>query len=183
MIEQPLGNIAQYYCNNGYIIMNGSPQLIQAAWGIYAAVGPSLVQIIACRLVGGKPLPEPIMAYCQMDIWEQISVKRLAKYSDHHRRNAFENVICKMATISSRAQCLEYIFPAWYIPLPCMLNMHGNSISYVFIQICCITIQSRTWILCDTCSFNVKHIFHSIFVICQLSYCISFIYVIITMTS
>ena len=30
---------------------------------------------MACRLFGAKPLPAPILAYCQLDSWEQISVK------------------------------------------------------------------------------------------------------------
>ena len=35
-----------------------------------------LVQVMACRLVGAKPLPEPILAYCQLDPWEQTSENR-----------------------------------------------------------------------------------------------------------
>ena len=35
----------------------------------------ALVQIMACRLFEAKPLPEPMLAYCQLDSWEQISVK------------------------------------------------------------------------------------------------------------
>ena len=31
----------------------------------------ALVQIMACRLFGAKPLPEPMLAYCQLDPWEQ----------------------------------------------------------------------------------------------------------------
>ena len=30
---------------------------------------------MASRLVGAKPLPEPMLAYCNLDYWEQISVK------------------------------------------------------------------------------------------------------------
>ena len=36
---------------------------------------PALVQVMACRLFGAKPLPEPMLAFCQLDSWEQISVK------------------------------------------------------------------------------------------------------------
>ena len=36
---------------------------------------PSLVQIIACRQFGTKPLFKPRLAYCQLDPWEPISVK------------------------------------------------------------------------------------------------------------
>ena len=37
--------------------------------------GSSLVHVMACRLFGAKPLPEHTLAYCQLDSWEQISVK------------------------------------------------------------------------------------------------------------
>ena len=40
-------------------------QLIEAEWRIYASVNlPSLVQIMACRLVGAKPLSELMLEYC-----------------------------------------------------------------------------------------------------------------------
>ena len=39
--------------------------LIEAKWRIYASVNkPSVVQIMACCLVNGKPLSEPKMQYC-----------------------------------------------------------------------------------------------------------------------
>ena len=34
----------------------------------------SLLQVMACRLFGAKPLPEPALAYCKLDSREQISV-------------------------------------------------------------------------------------------------------------
>ena len=41
-----------------------SDLLIEAEWRKYASVNlPSLVQIMACRLVGAKPLPEPMLEY------------------------------------------------------------------------------------------------------------------------
>ena len=36
---------------------------------------PSLAQIMACRLVGAKPLSELMLEYCQLDPWEATSVK------------------------------------------------------------------------------------------------------------
>ena len=40
-------------------------QLIEAEWRIYASVHwPSLDQIMACHLVGAKPLSEPMLEYC-----------------------------------------------------------------------------------------------------------------------
>ena len=38
-------------------------------------IGSVLFQIKACRLFRAKPLPEPMLFYCQLDTWEQISVK------------------------------------------------------------------------------------------------------------
>ena len=35
----------------------------------------TLVQAMACHLFGVKPLPEPMLAYFQLDSWEQNSVK------------------------------------------------------------------------------------------------------------
>ena len=29
--------------------------------------GSALVQVMACRLFGAKPLPEPMLIYCQLD--------------------------------------------------------------------------------------------------------------------
>ena len=46
-------------------IHNLNPYLIEAKWRIYASVQiPTLVQIMACRLVGAKPLSEPMLEYC-----------------------------------------------------------------------------------------------------------------------
>ena len=38
-------------------------------------VGSELVQIMACRLFGAKPLSQPMLRYCQLDPWEQTLVK------------------------------------------------------------------------------------------------------------
>ena len=35
----------------------------------------SLIQIVDCCLIGDKPFPEPMLAYCQLDSWEHISMK------------------------------------------------------------------------------------------------------------
>ena len=50
--------------------------LIEAERRIYAhKTSPSLVQIMACRLIGAKPLSEPMLDYCQLDPCEYISMK------------------------------------------------------------------------------------------------------------
>ena len=34
----------------------------------------SLVQVMTCGLFGTKPLPEPMLAYCQLDSWEHLNL-------------------------------------------------------------------------------------------------------------
>ena len=41
---------------------------------------------MACRLFGTKPLSKPMLAYCQLDPWEHISVNFKSKHSDFHWR-------------------------------------------------------------------------------------------------
>ena len=48
--------------------------------------GSSLVQVMACRLFGAKPLPEPMLSYCQLDSWEHISVKYESEFYHFHSR-------------------------------------------------------------------------------------------------
>ena len=46
----------------------------------------SLVQVMACGLFGAKPLPEPMLAYCQLDSWEQISLIFESEFCHFHSR-------------------------------------------------------------------------------------------------
>ena len=48
--------------------------------------GSSLIQVMACRLFGAKPLPEPMLAYCQLDSWEHISVEFESEFCYFHSR-------------------------------------------------------------------------------------------------
>ena len=50
---------------------------------------------MACRLVGAKPLTEPMLEYCQLDSKEQTSVKFWSNF--FIQENAFESVDCEMA--------------------------------------------------------------------------------------
>ena len=43
-------------------------------------------------LFGAKPLPEPVLAYYQLDSWKQISVEFWIIFI---QENAFEYVVCK----------------------------------------------------------------------------------------
>ena len=50
---------------------------------------PSLVRIMACRLLGAKPLSEPMMAVYLLVPWEQFSVKFESKYCNFLSRKCF----------------------------------------------------------------------------------------------
>ena len=55
--------------------------LIETEWSIYGSVNcPSLVQEMACRLVGANPSYEPMLNYCQLGPCKHISVKFSSKY-------------------------------------------------------------------------------------------------------
>ena len=43
-----------------------------------------LVQVMACQLFGTKPLPEPMLVYCQSTSWKQISVKLKSDFYHFH---------------------------------------------------------------------------------------------------
>ena len=53
---------------------NGNPFPPSAAY-MRQWTGSALIQVMACCLYGTKPLPEPMLPFCQLDSWEKISVK------------------------------------------------------------------------------------------------------------
>ena len=57
-----------------------------------------MVQILACRPIDAKSLPEPMLTYCRLDPLEQTSMKMWSKLKYSH---AFKNVVCEMAAIFS----------------------------------------------------------------------------------
>ena len=90
---------------------------------------------MACRLVGAKPLSQPMLEYCQLDPWEQTSMKFQSQFIHFYSRkciwkcrnfnrnsyifiqeNAFENVVCKMELILSRPQWVKHhtVYPLNY---------------------------------------------------------------------
>ena len=77
-----------YFCASPYSVvttnanacLNSSPPSARQ-WN-----GSALLQIMACRLFGAKPLPEPMLAHCQLDPWEQNSVKFESECYHFHSR-------------------------------------------------------------------------------------------------
>ena len=72
----------------------------------------ALVQIMACRLNGAKPLSEPVLTYCQIDTKEHASMKFYLKFKYSHSQkyiwtcrlwiggNFFSASMCQMKTCS-----------------------------------------------------------------------------------
>ena len=67
--------------------------------------GPSLVQVVACHLVGAKALPEQMPHYCQLDLLNEFQWN--FKILMFARKNAFE-IVWKMLAILLRPQCVDY---------------------------------------------------------------------------
>ena len=63
---------------------------------------PSLVQIMACRLFGAKPLSEQCCI-----IENKLQSNCVRKSNSFMQEIVFENVVCKMAAILSRPQCVK----------------------------------------------------------------------------
>ena len=90
-------------------------KLIEVEWCIYTYqhtyIIPTLLRIMACRLVGAKPLSEPMLSYCQSDHKEHISMTFSLKFESFLSRKCAW--ICRLWTGSdfvSTPMC-------WLIPI------------------------------------------------------------------
>ena len=59
--------VPSHYLMQWWIIVDLSPP---STTYMHQWIGSALVQVMACCLFGAKPLPEPMLAYCQLDSWE-----------------------------------------------------------------------------------------------------------------
>ena len=86
----------------------------------------ALIQVMARRLFGAKPLPEPMLNYCQLDSWEQISVEFESEFYQFHSRKCIWN--CRLAKWRSFCPGCKWV-NNWYLEhyswniLCCLLNM------------------------------------------------------------
>ena len=75
-----LFTICQPYCSGFNVANSFKPSdAYMRQWNI-----PSLVQMTTCRLIGTKPLSEPMLPYYQLDLKEHISVKFHLKFKSFH---------------------------------------------------------------------------------------------------
>ena len=88
------------------VLLFGCVLLFEPQWRIYASINyPSLLQILACRLEGAKLLSEPMLEYYNKLQWNLKRSKCIFV-----QENAFQNVVCEMATILSPLQCVNSLF-------------------------------------------------------------------------
>ena len=74
--------------------------------------GSSLVQVMAGRLIGAKPLSKPILGYCQLDPLQQISIKFDSIYKTFHSRKCiWKYHLPKWQPFSPKGDKLRWLMP------------------------------------------------------------------------
>ena len=118
-LEEPLSiNIPPRYSQNksDKSALNSSPSS-----GTYMGewTRSALIQEMACRLFGTKPLPEPVLAYFQLDSWEQISMQFGSQFNHFHSKNAFQNIACRNGGQFVQGETNQVISPSsWFQVIP-----------------------------------------------------------------
>ena len=82
------------WCNKYYVILDHGNSLKLSGAYMRQSNIPALLQIMAYCV---KPLPEPMLLYCQLDPIEHISVKFFFKFKS----------VCQMVAILSPPQCVN----------------------------------------------------------------------------
>ena len=87
---------------------------------------PSLVQMMARHLFGSKPLSEPMLAYCQLNPWEHISVTFELKIQQF----PWKNVDCNIGGILSPLQCANNALAQGYVAV-CLKMQFSNKFQWL----------------------------------------------------
>ena len=90
-------------------------------------IGSALVQIMACRLFGAKPLSESVLTYCQLGPLEQSSVKFESKLYHFHSRKC--NWKCRLSNWRPFCPGGRWFNQMWRHPFPC--SMSGQTRMYL----------------------------------------------------
>ena len=87
-----------------------------AKWCIYALVNyPSMIQIMARRLFGAKPLSELMRNIVYLTLRNKQQWNSNRNSNIFIQENAFESVVCEMAAILSRPQCVNHITATFFM--------------------------------------------------------------------
>ena len=77
-------------------------------------LGSALVRVMACRLFGANSLPEPLLAYSQIDSCEQNEVKFSEFYHFHSRKCI---LICRLpkwrSVCPGRDELISWLMTQW----------------------------------------------------------------------
>ena len=100
---------------------------------------PTIVQIMACRLFGTKPLSEPMLPYCQLDPNEHILVKFYQDFKSFHLRKCTWN--SRLRNGVHFFSCLDVLSQQWYDPnILCWSHkIHNRSRPYLVCSKCFVS--------------------------------------------
>ena len=84
-----------------------NPSVPSAAY-MHRWSGSALFQVMACRLFGAKPLPEPMLTYRQLDLQEQTSGTFESQYQTFHSWKC----ICEIVTTLSAVRWVYSLRPS-----------------------------------------------------------------------
>ena len=82
-LSEPIMVSLLHICITQPLWLKWLPEIIH---NMHQWTGTSLVQVMTWHLFGTKPLPEPIMAYFELDSWRHISVKFESEFYHFHSR-------------------------------------------------------------------------------------------------
>ena len=111
--------------------------------------GSALVQVKAWCLFGTKPLPEPVLAFCQLDSWEQLPVKFELEF--YHFRS--RKCLPKWRPLGpGGAELINSLWPRDAI------RQHRFGSTLAQVMACCLTAPSRNWTNVDWSSVKSSEI-------------------------
>ena len=87
---------------------------------------------MACRLFGAKPLPEPMLAYCRLDFWQQISVKFESEFYHIHSRKCIWKYHLPMGSANDKRR--------YYARMAAILS-RGRWVSSLALKMCCFNFR------------------------------------------
>ena len=96
-------NLSPSDCLSGCLYLTHCGPVTPCGVWVSGTSWSTLVQVMACRLLCAKPLPEPILNQQLGPPWRNLS--KIWIKIPQNSLTAFESVVCKMAAILFRHQC------------------------------------------------------------------------------
>ena len=125
------------------------------------SIGSALVQIMACRLFGAKPLSKSMLHYCQMDPSEQTTVKFSSKFQIFHLRKCIWIYRLWNGGHFVQGRWVNLLWPseaAWW-------QRSGSTLAQV--MACCLTAPShylnQCWLIISEVHIHIRAISQEMF--------------------